>query len=704
MKKRKRIIAILLAATLVMSGALLAGASELDDSQTTDDSQETEEADAETVETVTDDEDAVAEEETVVVEESVTDEDVSDVDDSVEMEVGKYTGMKEIAEIDPDLLGPVVESDGGIQTLAITPYTYKYTYTTLDFSSTGGRSGDAILDMAVELIVGNEGGYNTVTPNDNGSGAMSIGKIQWWADSALLLARLIVAEDNQAAYTLLGESLYDEITSSSTSWSQRTLNDSEATKMKNFLDPDKNPASKTIQDKLARSYIAVYVNHGYGLGIRNAAALVYYADIENQYGYSGGKMGAAKACAEYAYNIAESWSSVTLNELHLAAISNVAHNYTSSSSQKGYINRRRSTYGELVSSGWTYCNSGDYTIPYDENGYAGAAWLKSALNIYRNAGLTVNNSYDDALKSAVKSYQKAIGVTQDGMAGRYTSTKLIHDMYYTSMQTKGAAPKIGGSGTDIVKINGTWTYTVNGEPDYSYTGLAKNSNGWYYIKNGVLDRSYTGFAKNENGSWYITNGKLTRKDNSVLKDTKGAIGAKNEWYYVVGSKVQYNYTGFASNENGSWYMTNGKLTRKDDTVLKDTKGAIGAKNTWYYVVGSKVQSDFTGLANYKNSSGWWYITKGKVDRSVNTVAKNKNGWYYVVNGKVQKDFTGLANYKNSSGWWYITNGRVDRTYTGIAQNKNGWYYIKNGKVQKSFSGTVTIDGTKYSVTNGKVAK
>ncbi len=94
------------------------------------------------------------------------------------------------------------------------------------------------------------------------------------------------------------------------------------------------------------------------------------------------------------------------------------------------------------------------------------------------------------------------------------------------------------SGPDIEKINGTWTYTVDGVPDYTYTGLAKNSNGWYYIKDGVLDRTYTGFAKNENGSWYMTNGKLTRKDNSVLKDTKGTIGAKNEWYYVVGSKVQ----------------------------------------------------------------------------------------------------------------------------------------------------------------------
>ncbi len=248
-----------------------------------------------------------------------------------------------------------------------------------------------------------------------------------------------------------------------------------------------------------------------------------------------------------------------------------------------------------------------------------------------------------------------------------------------------------------------WWYITNGKVDRTYNGLAKNNNGWFYLTNGKVDRSYTGFATNENGSWYMESGKLTRKTNSVVKDAKGAIGPKNEWYYVVGSKVQYDftglanysnasgwwyitdgkvdrtvttvaknkngwyyvkngkvdrsYTGFATNANGSWYMESGKLTRNTNSVIKDTKGAIGAKNEWYYVVGSKVRYDFTGLANYRNASGWWYITDGKVDRTVNTVAKNKNGWYYVENGKVNQSYTGIA--ENSNGWWYIKSGRVD---------------------------------------------
>ncbi len=726
--KCKRILAVVMAAALTVSGSLAAGATEVEDAEPSENAEITEEFEIEEYSAPAEDtdpaedpgdaddagavaelsliageDDAVVEEEAEAAVEAVAEETAGDLDDSSEMEVGRYTGMKEIGEIDPDLLGSFEESDSGIQTFATTeytPYSRSYEYTTLSFSSSGGHSADEILDMAVTLINGNEGGYNTVTPNDNNSGAMSIGKIQWWADSALLLAQLIVSADNKTAYELLGADLYNDIITSK-SWSSRVLVGNEITYMKNFLDPDKNPASKTVQDKLANSYVATYINNGYKLGIRNAAALVYYADIENQYGYSGGSMGGSSACAKYAYNIAGvdgSWSKVTLNELHLAGIANVAHNYASRSNVGAYLDRRRYTYGKLVSSGWTYCNSGDYTIPYDSNGTVGAAWLKSALNIYQKAGLTINNDYDDALKSAVKKYQTSAGLTVDGLAGLHTSTKLIHDMFYTSMQTLGASPQIGGSGPDIVKKDGVWTYTYNDEPDYSYTGLAKNSNGWYYIKDGVLDRSYTGFATNENGSWYMTNGKLTRKDNTVLKDEKGALGAKNEWYYVIGSKVQYDFTGLANYKNASgwWYITKGRVDRSVNTVAKN-------KNGWYYVVDGKVRQTFTGLANYKNASGWWYITKGKVDRTVNTVAKNKNGWYYVVNGKVQKSFTGLANYKNASGWWYIKNGAVDRSYNGIATNKNGTYYIKNGKVQQGFTGTVTIDGKKYSVNHGKVS-
>ncbi len=311
--------------------------------------------------------------------------------------------------------------------------------------------------------------------------------------------------------------------------------------------------------------------------------------------------------------------------------------------------------------------------------------------------------------------------------------------------------KVAEDMTDVIKgtVDGVtaWWNVVNGKVTPGIT-VAKNSSGWWYIdEKGKVDKTYTGFASNANGSWYLENGRLTRKNNTVLKDTKGAIGKKNEWYYVVGSKVQSDFTGLANykNSSGWWYITNGKVDRSVNTVAKN-------KNGWYYVTDGKVQKGFTGLANYSNANGWWYIKSGKLDRSYNGLAKNKNGWFYLKNGKVdrsytgfaknengswymesgkltrktnsvvkdtkgaigssdewyyvlaskvQYDFTGLADYANDSGWWYIKKGVVDRSFTGVASNKYGQYYIKNGKVQEDYTGTVTYNGKTYSVINGK---
>ncbi len=800
--KLKRMISLTLAAVLVLSGSIAAGAAEVEnadivtpeteaaliagESETEfEGSEETEaallqsdtEEDFESVESGNVEIDAAEIEDMVEIleEEEITEviEEAENAEDAnKEDHVGGYgsqlstdtSGDTELTAEDLVPQGHIVETDSDIKTLdeSYTKFSYDYTYNTFT-ATVDGHTGDEILDMTVDVVVANEsgaslGGYDTVLANDNNSGALSVGRIGWHGDLALELVRLIVSEDNATAWKYLGETLYDssgkaynlydEVIKSSTSWSSRVLTNDEVTVMKNFLNADNNPASKTIQDKLARSYVAEYVNKGYNLGIRNAAALVYYADIHNQYGNTGGSMGGAKQCAEYAYVIAGyDWSKVTLNELHLAAITNVAHNYATRSTINAYLERRRITYGKLATSGWNYCNSGDYTIPYDSvwsSGNGGSAWLQVALNTYTNAGLTVTGVYDDALRAAVKAYQQAVGLDADGLAGLHTTTKLIHDMYYIPMTTGADMGSVTvTASTDIEKLDGTWTYTVNGVPDYTYTGVAKNKNGWYYVENGVVDFSYNGFATNSNGKWYIENGKVTFNMNSVIKDTTGAIGTKGTWWYVVGSKVQTDFTGLADyrNENGWYYIRNGQVDFTVNTVAKNKNGwyyVVGGKvqfgftglakyrnengwyyiregkvdftvntvaknvNGWYYVVGGKVQFGFTGLANYKNENGWYYIKDGKVDFTVNTVAKNVNGWYYVVDGKVQFGFTGLANYKNENGWYYIKNGKVDFTFNGIAKNVNGWYYIKDGKVDFSFTGTVKANGTTYSVTNGKV--
>ncbi len=189
--------------------------------------------------------------------------------------------------------------------------------------------------------------------------------------------------------------------------------------------------------------------------------------------------------------------------------------------------------------------------------------------------------------------------------------------------------------------------------------VKKDSDGkWYYYdKNGKKDSSYTGFASNSNGTWYVEKGTVTLKTNGVIKDTKDTLGTKGTWYYVVGSKVQSNYTGVANykNANGWWYIKKGKV-------------------------------DFTHTGVEKNNNGWFYVKKGRVDFTHNGVDKNSSGWWYIVGGKVQFNYTGLANYKNSNGWWYIKNGKVDFKHNGVDKNKNGWFYVTGGKVQFGYTG------------------
>ncbi len=165
-------------------------------------------------------------------------------------------------------------------------------------------------------------------------------------------------------------------------------------------------------------------------------------------------------------------------------------------------------------------------------------------------------------------------------------------------------------------------------------------------------------------------------DDSSEAGNNGLVNVDGTWGYYVDGVLQSDYTGFQTNEKGTWYIEKGYITFLTNGIIQNPE----EKDSWYYVIGSKVQTDYTGVSDFGNSSGWWYIKNGKVDFSANTVASNKYGWWYVVGGKVQFNYTGVANYSNSSGWWYIKNGKVDFSYTGKASNKYGTWKVVNGKV------------------------
>ena len=275
--------------------------------------------------------------------------------------------------------------------------------------------------------------------------------------------------------------------------------------------------------------------------------------------------------------------------------------------------------------------------------------------------------------------------------------------------------------TDIVNMDGIWTYTKNCKPDYNYTCFAKNVNGWWYVENGIVT-----FGKNDviQGTVDGTNAWWNVKGSKVLFNTT-IENNRNGWWYIKDGKVDFGYTGYASNYNGWWYVEDGKVTFKRNDIIQ---GNVGGVNAWWNVKGSKVLFNTT-IEN--NQNGWWYIKDGKVDFGYTGFAKNANGWWYVENGKVTfkrndiiqgnvRGTNGWWNIKgskvifnttienNQNGWWYIKNGKVDFGYTGFAKNVNGWWYVENGKVTFKKNGRIkgNIEGINatWTVKNSKVTE
>ncbi len=157
-----------------------------------------------------------------------------------------------------------------------------FTYITNEVQA-GTVTDNDIINAVLVVFNYNEGTYDSVNRNDNG--ALSIGKLQWHGQRALELMKDVVAADPAAAQRLLGESLYYEVTSAySGAWNYRTLNQYEGTCFSALLDTD---VSRNIQDALAKKDISTYISHGRTAGVRTAQAMVYYCDLENQYGPGG---------------------------------------------------------------------------------------------------------------------------------------------------------------------------------------------------------------------------------------------------------------------------------------------------------------------------------------------------------------------------------------------------------------------------------
>ncbi len=236
--------------------------------------------------------------------------------------------------------------------------------------------------------------------------------------------------------------------------------------------------------------------------------------------------------------------------------------------------------------------------------------------------------------------------------------------------------------------------------------------GWYCVKEGKVVPDFKGFIENENGWWYIVNGKVDFETTGVFK---GKLGNITGWWNVKNSKVNFA-TSFGGNENGWWYCINGQV---DFSMNGIYKGTVDGKYGWWNVRGGKVQEETTVANNeygwwyckdgkvdfnfngiQKNQYGWWYCKGGKVDFSYNSVEKNQYGWWKISGGKVDFNYTGIA--KNQYGWWRIVRGKVDFEFTGLASNEYGWWYCRGGKVDFNYYGIFENDYGKWLVQGGKV--
>ena len=427
-------------------------------------------------------------------------------------------------------------------------------------STIGGVATTDIINAAKVMIRKYEGSYSSVNANDNG--ALSIGKMQWHADRAKSLLRIIISGDAASAQAILGDALYNEILSDA-SWSKRILTTDEAKKMQTLLATTQSQLAQDVQEN---TDVTGYVNDIYNRGIRNAAAVVYLADVENQSGPGG-----VKTILSYAKNFGN-LGDLTLNEIH---ITTVCYAYTnrnswlsqSDSNRKSYITRRINAYTDASGLGWTYCNAGDYRMPSASPAAnkIGIQWLQNALNQYQNAGLSLDGSYGPATKAAVRAFQQNTGLSVDGDAGVDTIRELIRRLYFNKA-IYGRSEIIGNTVTGLVQdTDGRWVYKVNDKIDTTYTGLASNEYGWWYCRggkvqfddNGVIEGTVNGTY----GWWKVVNSQVIF-DNDVCANASG-------WWKITNGKVDFDYTGLAQNAGGWWYIHNGAVAAHTRPPISD---------------------------------------------------------------------------------------------------------------------------------------
>ncbi|MEG2858926.1 MAG: Ig-like domain-containing protein [Clostridia bacterium] len=164
------------------------------------------------------------------------------------------------------------------------------------------------LARAIEIIGTEESGHNYGCAETDTNGKSSLGFIQWNAGLAAGLLKKIIAQDERAAVSILGE----ELTAQLKGAKDCQLSRSELKVVSVLL---KSDAGRAVQDAQAKTDIAQFIESAMALGIKDPTALAYYADIRNQVG-----SGAIKKYHTLAAEKAGGYDKVRLDDLYESAL------------------------------------------------------------------------------------------------------------------------------------------------------------------------------------------------------------------------------------------------------------------------------------------------------------------------------------------------------------------------------------------------
>ncbi len=224
----------------------------------------------------------------------------------------------------------------------------------------------------------------------------------------------------------------------------------------------------------------------------------------------------------------------------------------------------------------------------------------------------------------------------------------------------------------VVCVDGIVRCYVNGVRDDHFTGMANLSDGekdlFVYVKDGVQDTSMNGFVWQNMTCYYVKDGVFDATAN-----------------------------GFVSYNGGLFYVVGGRLERNANGLIQKEKNSP----VWYYCANGQVVKSKSGLAQYKGS--WFYVKSGELDTVYNGFVEYYGGVFLVARGRILKEKSGLVQDPNSGkDWYYLANGQVQKNKTGVVFYNKASFYVNAGKLASDFSGTVTYNGKRFNVKNGRV--